>query len=580
MITLQNSRLSVQIDTTCGCDVVSVRRAGSDYNLLDKRGWQTWIKSGSIPDASTGVLSNFYPASRTAAYTIIEQRDDELAAAWSTARLCVEKTLRLEDESLWIDTTLINADGATAPPLQIEHYIVFAGGSKEERARHLTWIIGETYEEAMVLENFSQRYVKAFPFESTRLQVLGAEVGAELTGSANTAGVACVVFGKTQARSFFSEKFTLEPGEAFTHQMRLRLLEQSEIEAKTVPAHHTRQEIAHDIFGSFHSAPAFEQRWSHLCLQYDRVEMDDLKKLIAEMLVPLRYNGVIFETDRGVQLRSHPELAEPWSLSMDNLRELTRFCRDHGLQVGLEFNTPGHQNETNLLRAYPELAEDPTITDRPPFCVSHPQGRQIIGEVINELIETIQPDLFHCGVDEAQFAGNGVSTFGRCERCRGQAPARLFGEYLQWLTSLPPEDVSLMIFGDMFLQDEQFGPLTGGNGSAGEVWQALEYLPRRVQIADWHYFPRETYPSLDFFQAKGYRVWPTTAFNFEATAAFAKYAQQRGVDRILHTTWAVPGQEKLPIESIVWAAFYFWMGAQADELPVRAMALDFCRKFW
>jgi hypothetical protein len=70
------------------------------------------------------------------------------------------------------------------------------------------------------------------------------------------------------------------------------------------------------------------------------------------------------------------------------------------------------------------------------------------------------------------------------------------------------------------------------------------------------------------------------AFNFEATAAFSKYAQQHNVDRILHTTWAVPGQEKLPIESIVWAAFYFWLGARADDLPVREMALDFCRKFW
>ena len=579
MITLQNSQLTVEIDETCGCDVIGASRVDG-ANLLDKRGWQTWIKSGSAFDAATGVLANFYPASRTAAYEVVERRDDELVAAWSTAGLCVEKTIRLEDASLWLETTLINAGGEVLPALQIEHYIVFASGSREERERHLTWIIGDTYEEAMLLENFSQRYVKAFPFENTRLQVLGAETGAELTGSANTSGVACVVFGKTQARSFFSEKVTLEPGETVSHQMRLRLMEKSEMESVSAPPRHTRQEIEHDIFTAFDGAPAFAQRWSHLCLQYDRVEMDDLKKLVAEMLVPLRYNGVIFEIDRGVRLRSHPELAEPWSLSMENLQEITQFCRDHGLKVGLEFNTPGHQNETNLLRAHPELAEDPTITDRPPFCVSHPKGRRIISEVIGELVETIQPDLFHFGVDEAQFAGNGNSTFGRCERCRGQMPFRLFGEYVQWLTALPPQDIELMIFGDMFLQEEQFGPFSGGNGSEGDLWQALEYLPQRVQIADWHYFPRETYPSLDFFQDKGYQVWPTTAFNFEATAAFAKYAQQRGVDRMLHTTWAVPGQEKLPLESIVWAAFYFWLGARADELPVRETALDFCRRFW
>jgi hypothetical protein len=61
---------------------------------------------------------------------------------------------------------------------------------------------------------------------------------------------------------------------------------------------------------------------------------------------------------------------------------------------------------------------------------------------------------------------------------------------------------------------------------------------------------------------------------------FCSYAEERKVKRVLHTTWAVPNQEKLPIESMVWAAFYHWFGKKADDMDVKKQALEFCRAFW
>ncbi len=77
-----------------------------------------------------------------------------------------------------------------------------------------------------------------------------------------------------------------------------------------------------------------------------------------------------------------------------------------------------------------------------------------------------------------------------------------------------------------------------------------------------------------------FNILPVTAFHFEAMQLFLRNAEQLGIKKAIHTTWAVPNQEKLPIESMVWAALYHWLGKKADELPVRELVREFCSRFW
>ena len=576
MTILSNEHLRVEIDETCGCDILSVRAAQEQPNLLDKRGWQTWLKRGTVRDRASGVLSNFFPHSRTAPYEIREQSETSLVAAWrAESGLEVEKTIRLSGDCLDVEVSIRNNGQDQSAPLQLEHFILWGGGALDERASHRTQIIGENGTHEIRLENFAQRYVSSFAFQNRRIEISGARGAARLCASPNSQCAVAVVFAKTQARGFTSLPFQLAPGESFSHSVQLRLLPDAQNEKQPQPL--ASSSTRDDLLKSFAGEPVFQHRWSHLCLQYDRVEIADLEKIVSQLLVPLRYTGVIFEVDRGVRLDSHPELAEDWALRRDELVHIVGFCRAHGLEVGLEWNTPGHQNETNLLLAHPHLAEDPAILDRPPLCVSHPDSRRIVGDVIKELVEVGDPDLFFFGADEVQFAGNGATIFARCPLCRGQKPADLFGEWTQFLAGLLPPNVTPVIFGDMYLPGTPNSP---GNGDAGEVWRALEQLPKHVEISDWHYYPQEKYPSLDLFLARGHEVWPSVAFNLEGIATFADAAQTRGIDRLLHTTWAVPNQEKLPLESVIWAALYAWHGRAANELPVRDWALGFSRTFW
>jgi len=64
-------------------------------------------------------------------------------------------------------------------------------------------------------------------------------------------------------------------------------------------------------------------------LQPDK--LDTAKQLVAEGLAPLGFNALVLEVDYSFQFKSHPEL-ETNGLSKDQARELTEFCRSHGIR--------------------------------------------------------------------------------------------------------------------------------------------------------------------------------------------------------------------------------------------------------
>ena len=51
------------------------------------------------------------------------------------------------------------------------------------------------------------------------------------------------------------------------------------------------------------------------------------------------------------------------------------------------------------------------------------------------------------------------------------------------------------------------------NGTA----PAIDLIPKDIIICDWHYEQRTDYPSVRYFQEKGFRVWPAGWNNVEAT---------------------------------------------------------------
>lgn len=331
----------------------------------------------------------------------------------------------------------------------------------------------------------------------------------------------------------------------------------------------------------FSGKAVFNERWSHLYLQYDKTKPDDLKKIIAEILAPMRYTGVVFELNRGIILNSHPEIAADFALPIDQIRDVANFAKTCGLKVGVEFNTPGHQNETGIPEVFPQLMEPkPKNIPGHVLCVSNPKTLLLLNDIISEILDVFEPDMLHLGTDEVQFSGYKGSAFGHCDLCSDKSPQEIFTEYIGWLTSLPPECVLTGIFSDIFLQTSQFGPNVGGNGNEGEIWKAISAVPKNTAILDWHYFPAPEFKSLDYFIGMGYDAWPVTAFSYEGMRDFLTYAEKIGVNKTMHTTWSVPNSEKLFVETMIWAACFHWLGKKANDIPAKELALEFARSFW
>jgi len=72
---------------------------------------------------------------------------------------------------------------------------------------------------------------------------------------------------------------------------------------------------------------------------------------------------------------------------------------------------------------------------------------------------------------------------------------------------------------------------------------AIDRIPKDIVICDWHYEPRESYPSVPMFLEKGFRVLPTSWKDVAASKALIGYSLglgQSGVLGHLFTSWSKP----------------------------------------
>ena len=598
---LIDTNFSIEVDLDRGCDISLLAvKSGNDKNsgnLLSGRGLQTWIKKGTVLDPNTGGLSNYFGNSRNLAYSVKESDKHYLVAEAQYREHLLNRNIRLEDDKLSIETVITNLGNTESERMQIEHFQVFNPPEFRRRHRCFTaFFNGPDLNKLIPFEPWGQIFVStASAANGLILHIdLDSDFWLEMRGSDNTDQLLTMINGNLLTHGFNSEKFQLQPGESFRHTVIIQLCP-GEISSNypSLPITDSSPETTESKQNSartnklvlsdyFHGNPVFKERWSHLCFQYDRIVPNEVKKVLKDILQPVGFNGVILEFNRGLRTGTHPELACDWSLTMKQARDLVDFAKDLGFQVGIQFNSPGHQNETGVDLAHPEFMEPlPDTAQGYTLCVSNPGARRLIQEVIQEMQYELEPDLINFGSDEVQFEGYD-STLGHCSRCKAKDPFRLFGEYMQWLFSLnlnPGKTVSAM-WGDMFIQDQQFGEQVTGNGSAAEIWRALEYIPRDTQILDWHYYFSPDFRSLDFFRDHGYSPWAATAFEYKAIRQFLLYAEKRGFSKALHTTWAVPNPESLPIETMIWHGFYQWHGRNADNIKVKDIAKKFCRSFW
>ncbi len=295
-------------------------------------------------------------------------------------------------------------------------------------------------------------------------------------------------------------------------------------------------------------------------------DLDLLKKFIDEVLVPHKYNALILTVDYEFDFKSYPELSHH-RINKTQARDLTAFCRERGLRLVPMFNCVGHQSWLNvnapLLLKFPQFDETPQINyDNKgiycrEWCPLHPEVNKVVFALIDEIIDAFDADAFHVGLDEIFLCGyppvNGTpwelhtkwkpGADGKpepfpegpqCPRCKGKDPAELIAkainDYHEHLVK--NKGLEMMMWSDRLLDaDKMSYGITEASKTGSH--KAIDMIPKDIIMCDWHYGARDSYPSVDFFQEKGFRVLPSVWNKPEAALAFKKYSEETATEKML-----------------------------------------------
>jgi hypothetical protein len=280
-----------------------------------------------------------------------------------------------------------------------------------------------------------------------------------------------------------------------------------------------------------------------------------LRRAITEVLAPLGVNVIIYEVGYNFDFESHPELRYPRFINKTHARELAVLCRAQGMRLIPQFNCLGHQSWVRkkvvfpLLTKYPELEETPFYADRSKWdniprswCPYHPRVNKIIFPLLDELVDAFEADAFHVGMDEVMMAAS-----WKCSRCKGRDPTEWFAKAVNDLHEhlVKEKGLTMLMWGDRLLDDKVMNFGNGYEASRNGTAGAIDLIPKDIIICDWHYPLRDAYPSVTYFQEKGFRVLPASWRNIEAAQALIEYAHENPTEKMLGhlcTTWTLePG---------------------------------------
>lgn len=279
-----------------------------------------------------------------------------------------------------------------------------------------------------------------------------------------------------------------------------------------------------------------------------QADMDVFQKLITDVLPDYDCNTLVLLIRYQYAFQSHPEVADQEPLTQAQAQELARLCQENGIRLIPKMNLLGHQSgkergsELGLLRAYPEFDETPdleTVRYCRSLCPTHPQVKDVVFDLIDEVLEAFGADAMHVGLDE-------VFEIGHCPRCQGTPNAVLFADWVNALHGhiAGTRGAEMWMWGDRLLNAATMG-YGEWESSENDTWQTIDDVPRRdLVICDWHYEERESYPSVPYFADQGFNLVVCPWRNLAATRMLLSYTQAQDDPEILgvlQTSWCDAG---------------------------------------
>jgi hypothetical protein len=293
-------------------------------------------------------------------------------------------------------------------------------------------------------------------------------------------------------------------------------------------------------------------------------DMDLFKRMISEVLPSYGCNTVVFLIRYRYQFKSHPEVADSEALTADQAAEIADLCRQNNIRIIPKMNLLGHQSgkgkgsEQGLLRVRPEFDETPDMEEVRycrSLCPQHPDVKEVVFDLMGEMIDAFNADAIHVGLDE-------VFEIGKCPRCKDIPTGELFANWVKALHGYAVDEkkAEMLMWSDRLLDSKTTG-YGEWEASANDTWTKIDEIPRDVIMCDWHYGKRDAYPSIPYFTGKGFRVVSCPWKELDATEAFLNYAssvENENFLGVLQTSWCDSGAV---------ARYLLDSDTEVDEIP-------------
>lgn len=194
-----------------------------------------------------------------------------------------------------------------------------------------------------------------------------------------------------------------------------------------------------------------------------------------------------FSDDQGcaIQFDTLPA-ASPNAYSKREAADLAAYARSRGINLIPELATLGHTRYiTGGSSPFVELAEtEQYFSSISPVA---PRSRELIGALLDEVIDVFDSPLIHVGLDEVNLGGHPLTAAA----LKTQSAGELFADYVRFLHGrVTASGRRMMMWGDFLLKDPAVAAA----------------VPKDILVANWKYDPEVTIESTKQLAAHGFEV--------------------------------------------------------------------------
>ena len=277
-------------------------------------------------------------------------------------------------------------------------------------------------------------------------------------------------------------------------------------------------------------SPGLQWRAWHMASP-SAADLPTYRKMV-DFLALLGYNTIVWEVDGNLQYETHPDIARAGAPTKAELKSLVDYARSRHFRVIPQLAVFSHFGFVLNLPAYQHLAETQQtvkgIRSRFNFCPRHPETYPLVFDLMGELVEVFEPEVFHGGLAESS-----VDDIGVCELCRDTEPWVIWAESIDKLHEwIGARGMRMAMWGDQFLPQH-----TGSEPHFTS--RSIDRVPRDILIFDWHYSPNHDYDStIAYFKDRGFEVLGCPWYEPVNVYAFASAAGRNGILGYCGTTWS------------------------------------------